>query len=452
MCSHTSLRLPLVSIPIEDLLCAALFAFFSMQGAIPGIAPAQSHEMTGAAPTSVSTTGGILSQLLVNVLILLLLLRQPRLLLRRMRALPCILLLTLLAVFSSAWSLDPLLTLRRSLPFALAGLFGIYFASRFSHSRQLAILRLAMTAVALATVAVVLLAPPIGLDHTPGHHADWQGIFTQKNACGRIMVLATAAVLFGRRVTVALIPLLLLFLLVLIMSGSRGAWIIEGAVLLVWALLRAAGRSSARFRLLLGLAAPPSVLLAGAGAVVAFPRLALALGRDATLSGRTAIWPQVFHFILQRPLFGYGYDAFWRGMQGPSLQVDTAVHFVVEHAHNGFLEICLELGVAGFLLFAVSWLSAWSRLWPFWISGETGLIAYPMIVLILIALYDLDENTLLIYNGLFWILYVAAVANVERISRDRRHNFAASLHAILTMARDNSGARKLRKPAAQVTV
>ena len=34
-------------------------------------------------------------------------------------------------------------------------------------------------------------------------------------------------------------------------------------------------------------------------------------------------------------------------------------------------------------------------------------------VLALILLYDLDENSLLIYNGMFWTLYVAALANVE---------------------------------------
>jgi O-antigen ligase len=145
------------------------------------------------------------------------------------------------------------------------------------------------------------------------------------------------------------------------------------------------------------------------------------LGRDATLSGRTAIWAQVAHFIAQRPFFGYGYDAFWRGMQGPSLQIDAAVHFIVEHAHNGFLEICLELGFTGLVLFAISWFRAAHQLWPSWRSGEIPRIAFPLAILVLIALYDIDENTLLIYNGLFWPLYVAALATIDATARDRHH-------------------------------
>jgi exopolysaccharide production protein ExoQ len=415
------------TLPLEDLVCAALFAFFAMQGSIPGIAPAQSLEMTSTAPTGLMTIGGIASQAIAYTLILALILSRPRLVLRQIAAIPWVALLTLLAVASTAWSLDPLLTLRRSLPLALAGLFGIYFAARFSSSRQLAILRYAMTALALATIAIVILLPAIGLDHSPGHAADWQGVFTQKNACGRIMVLATAVILFGGSRSLAKptrLIALALYVFVLIRSGSRAAWMIEASLLLLWLLIAIGRRAGQRIRLVLAVTAPFATIALGAFLLLLLPRLALLLGRDHTLSGRTAIWAQVAHFITQRPLVGYGYDAFWRGMQGPSLQVAAAVHFVAVHAHNGFLEIALELGAAGLLLFVLSWLSAWLQLWPFWQRGEIDRIAWPLAILVLIALYDLDENTLLLYNGLFWILYVAAAATIGNAAKPPLSEFA----------------------------
>jgi exopolysaccharide production protein ExoQ len=426
-------RIPLP--PLEDLACAALFAFFSMQGSIPGIAPTAALEMTASAPSTLNTVGGIASQALANLLIVVLILRRPRLLLRSIPTVPWAALLAVLAVASTAWSLDPFLTLRRSIPFALAGLFGLYFATRFPAPRQFAILRLALVAVALATVAIVILAPSIGLDHTPGHNADWQGVFTQKNACGRIMVLASAVILFGSRITAARLAALLLFLFVLVMSGSRGAWMIEAAILLLWLVLFIARRASSR--VLLSIAAPIALFLIAAAATLFFPVLMRLLGRDATLSGRTAIWAQVAHFIAQRPLFGYGYDAFWRGMQGPSLQIDAAVHFIVEHAHNGFLEICLELGFAGLALFLFSWLRAAHQLWPSWRRGEIPPIAFPLAILVLIALYDIDENTLLIYNGLFWPLYVAALATIDSVARDRHHTKQTGPRDIMSAQPDN---------------
>ncbi len=428
-------RLRLPAIGLEEAACVALFAFFSMQGAIPGIAPRQALEMTGLAPTRLMTMGGIGSQLVANAAILLMLLRRPRLVLERLSVTPWVALLAVWAVASTAWSIDPWLTLRRSLPFALAGVFGVYFASRFTPARQLAILRATMLVVAVATVAVVLLAPSIGLDPSPGHALDWRGIFTQKNACGRIMVLATAAVLFSERISPAQAAMLPLFGLVLAMSGSRGAWLVEAVMLLVWLAVAAGRGSGARGRTVLAVAAP---LAAGAiawGGYVLFPWIARLVGRDPTLTGRTAIWAQVRQFIARRPLFGYGYDAFWRGMHGPSFQVDAAVHFIVEHAHNGFLEILLELGTVGLALFALSWITGWMRLWPLWRSGDVGRIAFPLAMLVLIVLYDLDENTLLIYNGLFWVLYVAALTNLGLAVRDHRHIRHSSPHAILTAPR-----------------
>jgi O-antigen ligase len=196
----------------------------------------------------------------------------------------------------------------------------------------------------------------------------------------------------------------------------------------------------------LAVTAPVASIALGAILILGSQQLAPFLGRDATLTGRTAIWAQVARFIAERPLFGYGYDAFWRGMQGPSLQVAAAVHFIVAHAHNGFLEIALDLGAAGLLLFVLSWLRGWRALWPLWQRGAIDRIAWPLAILVLVALYDLDENTLLIYNGLFWILYVAALTSIElaaepalsesakRASRtgDLHHTRAATSREILS--------------------
>ncbi len=302
------------------------------------------------------------------------------------------------------------------------------------------ILRLTLVTLGLATIALVLLNPAVGLDPSSGHGADWRGIFTQKNACGRIMVLGTAVILFGDRLTMARFGLLLPFLLVLIMSGSRAAWLIEAALLLLWLTLAVARRTGPRLRTLFALAAPFKALTVGFALLLGVHRFVSLLGRDPTLSGRAAIWLQVSRFIAQRPLLGYGYDAFWRGMQGPSFQIAASLHFIVLHAHNGFLEIALELGSAGVLLFSLSWIRAWSALWSPWRRGQIPQIGWPIALLLLIVLYDLDENTLLIYNGIFWILYVSVLGNIERSARDSHHTAARAMHEILSAPPPGAGA------------
>lgn len=216
---------------MEELVCAAILAFFAVQGAVPFIAPNQALEATGAAATGLMFYGGIFSQLVVYGSIVFLLLRRASRVARWLFAMQWMLPLAALAVLSTVWSQFPLYTIRRSLPFALAGVFGLYLAMRFPVRRQLAILRVSMLALAVGTVVLALAFPRLGLDASAGHHADWQGVFTQKNTCGRMMVLSTAVLLADLRMTWQRAVSAGLFLLVLAMSGSRSAWLLEGAVI-----------------------------------------------------------------------------------------------------------------------------------------------------------------------------------------------------------------------------
>lgn len=397
----------------EELCCSLILAFFAVQGAVPFIAPNQALEATGAPPTGLMFYGGVSSQLIVYGVIGLLLLRQATRITRWLGAMQWTLALATLAVASTLWSQFPLYTMRRSLPFALAGLFGLYLAMRFPVQRQLGILRVTMTALALGTVVMALCFPKLGLDASAGHHANWQGVFTQKNACGRMMVLATAVLLANWKTSWQRVASAALFVVVMFMSGSRSAWLVESGLLALWGAFVIAKRVDRNTRVIAALGAVVSLPVVACAGCFSLPALARWMGRDATLSGRTLIWEQVWIFILQRPWLGWGYDAFWRGTRGEAFRVVVAVHFMVFHAHNGFLEIWLELGAVGLALFALSYLRAWRRLWPVLREGETHRVMWPVFVLVLVVLYDLDENSLLIYNGLFWTLYVAAVANVE---------------------------------------
>ncbi|GGG92960.1 hypothetical protein GCM10011586_04580 [Silvibacterium dinghuense] len=412
-------------------MCATLLAFFAVQGAIPFIAPNQALETTGQAASGLMFWGGILSQTAVyGSIAALLLLDLPRIL-RWLRAMRWTLGLALLAIASSVWSQFPSYTLRRSIPFAMAGLFGLWFALRYPVKRQLSILRMSMLGLALATIIMVILFPGLALDRSTGHVTDWQGIFTSKNACGRIMVLATAIVLGENRGVLRSLPPMLLFLFVIAMSGSRGAWVIEGGVLTVYGGICLMLASTRRSRIVLGMALACFTITAAAVLMTHLKAAMALLGRDTTLSGRTQIWAQVWPFVITHPLLGWGYAGFWKGLEGEAFRVVAAVRFIVYHAHNGFLEIGLELGAVGLAIFLCSYARAWRILWLRMREARDRHLIWFLLLLLLIGLYDLDENTLLIYNGLFWVVYVSVLCNLEFLRHEDRLAAELSLqHAV----------------------
>ena len=404
---------------LQDAAIVLILMFFGIAGAIPGIAPNQANEMTGAAATGLQTIVGIGSQVLVNGLIALLLLRHHRTFTRRHAPLRWAAALALWAVVSTLWSQDALLTGRRALPFALATAFGMFLALRLPQRRFLLLLQIAFALLACWSAVLALGFPSIGLDASTGHGGDWQGVFTQKNACGRAMVFALASVLASARISTARALLLLLFTAELILSGSRGAWLLGAFLIVVLWMFRASCRLDRATRTALFAFAGVLAMGIAVAAWLEFSDLAALLGRDPTLTGRTAIWHQVWLSILDRPTLGYGFSAFWRGAQGASFGVVVALKFVLFHAHNGFLEIWLELGAAGLLLFTLSFVRGAILLWPELRAGRFAEAAWPLAMLLLVALYDIDENTLLSFNGLFWVLYTAALVRIERLAAER---------------------------------
>jgi O-antigen ligase len=363
---------------------------------------------------------GIGSQVLMNSLVCVLVLFHAQRLLRLAFALQWTAVVAILAICSTLWSQDAMTTARRSVPFTLATLFGLYLASRFRIRRQLWTLVATMALLAVASVMLALIFPSIGLEASAGHAGNWQGVFTQKNACGRAMVFATAALLPLRGNQLTRLVCFLLFTYVLVMSGSRGAWMIEGALLVCYGVLRIAEQLNPTGRTFLLLGSMITMTGVMAGAWFYFPEIAALLNRDATLTGRTEIWNQVWIAVMKHPLLGYGFAAFWEGMKGESYNVILALRFVVFHAHNGLLEIWLELGAVGLGLIVMSYMRAWRKIWPMLRSVRSREAYWMIFMLLLIALYDVDENTLLTFNGLFWILYVAAVADIEIMSVEHR--------------------------------
>jgi exopolysaccharide production protein ExoQ len=423
---------PLRKLRIEDGICILLTMFFAVQGAIPGIAPNQALETNLAAPSALMKIGGIASQAFAYGAILALCLRRIGLLVRALHSMHFGLLLAGWVLCSTAWSIDPWLTARRAPAFVLAGLLGLYFAERFPQERQLHILWTAMVLLSIATIIVAIGFPEIGLERSAGHTGDWQGIFTQKNACGRMMVLATAIVLARKRWWLKG-PSLVLFLVVLLMSGSRSAWLLEAVVLcgaMVFSLLP---RMQRRAQGVLLVGATATAVGMALGIFLYRSQLMQLMGRDATLSGRMAIWDAVWQRILERPWFGYGYAAFWRGWTGPSFEVSAAVQFLVFHAHNGYLDVWLQTGLVGLLFFAAAYGRAWQRVLQRFQRGDIEDLYWPLSLLVIVGLYGIDENTLLIPNGLFWMLFVLALVQLER-GRAQRRSASAEQNSVLSYA------------------
>jgi len=80
------------------------------------------------------------------------------------------------------------------------------------------------------------------------------------------------------------------------------------------------------------------------------------MGKDATLTGRTAVWDLVLS-LTKNPMIGTGFESFWLG---PRLDKIWSVYWWhPNEAHNGYIEVYLNLGWIGVSLLAVLMVSGY---------------------------------------------------------------------------------------------
>jgi exopolysaccharide production protein ExoQ len=87
--------------------------------------------------------------------------------------------------------------------------------------------------------------------------------------------------------------------------------------------------------------------------------LASALGRDASLTGRTELWAEVLR-IHNAPLLGVGFESYWLGARAQYLWDKYWWH--PNQAHNGYLETYLTLGWVGVSLLGLLLVSGYRHI------------------------------------------------------------------------------------------
>lgn len=159
-----------------------------------------------------------------------------------------------------------------------------------------------------------------------------------------------------------------------------------------------------------------TVIIAAAVATTLFARDFVfgLLGKSGDLTGRLETWIKVVDLAEQRPWFGWGWISYWAPWVDPYRTLDVQANLAVMSAHNAWLDVWLQLGIVGVLLFApLVVLTVW-RVWFRAVDqprrGPGAPLPYatsalwPFLVMVALVVQSLTESRMLIEWG--WLLLV----------------------------------------------
>ncbi len=311
-------------------------------------------------------------------------------------------------LLSTVWSDAPSVSIRQSVALMGTTLFGIYLATRYRLREQLHLLAWVFGMAALLSLIFAIALPSYGLQNGQS----WQGIYHHKNLLGRIMALSAVTFLLNAQACKSYRWLswggMALSVGLLILSNAKTSWALLAvslAFLLVYQILRL------YYKLAVPLLSLALIVGGGAFMVAIFQVEAVvgSVGKDLTFSGRTELWSLVVPKIQNRFWLGYGYGGFWRGWSGESADIWFLEPWLPKHAHNGYIDLWLEIGIIGLAIFAVGMLLVLYRA-TLWVSlTRTAEHLLPLAFLNFVLLYNLTESVWLLQNTFFWIFYVTTV-------------------------------------------
>ncbi|NEP47742.1 MAG: O-antigen ligase family protein [Moorea sp. SIO3C2] len=328
-----------------------------------------------------------------------------------------------IAVVSVFWSSEPTTTMNRAVALIGTTLFGVYLASRYTIKEQLEMLGWAFGVAILLSFLFIVALPKYGI--MGGVHAGtWRGIYVHKNVLGKVMVPSAIVFLLlairGKKNNLLLWGGFGFSVLLLLFTTSKTALVSLIIMLFSLYLYR-------MFRWRYDLLIPAIFAMTTFGGSVLIwlldnaDALLRAIGKDATLTGRTKLWPFVLDMIDKQPWLGYGYGSFWNGLNGESAYVWRAVLWPAPNAHNGLLELWLALGILGVLIYLIGFSFSLLRAFAIVRVNKTSENLWPLLFLTYTVLANITETSVMIQNNIFWVLYTSVALSVL-IPLERQQN------------------------------
>ena len=271
------------------------------------------------------------------------------------------------ALLSTCWSDFPIIALKRWIR-DLGTYLAILVVLTESNSAEAIRLTLRRFLYLLVPLSVVIIKylPTLGIQYNQWTGApEYMGVTTSKNMLG-VLCLVSGIFFFWdsttrwslrrqkrtKRILAVNAVMIVMTVWLLHMCGSSTSQLcmVLGWMIILAVRSKAARRRPAFLMVMIPLCVCLYLILAFGFGFDINALVAEAIGKDPTLTGRTVIWNAVMS-TKTNPVLGTGYETFWLGPR--LLRVWQLTGPGINEAHNGYLEVYLNLGVVGVILLLI---------------------------------------------------------------------------------------------------
>lgn len=319
-----------------------------------------------------------------------------------------LIIISMFALLSVFWSIDKQSTIMKSIALLIGTLYALFSGYKYGLDFILKVLVNTSIVLIVISLIIVFIKPEFGV-HTLSepNTGDWRGAFHHKNIFARALTffLVVYVTKFLKSKNWVYLILIIVSSILVFLSDSKSALV---NVVLIFPLSYVIGiskiaqgriRLSAIFLIII-------LVVTGYLATIYWKEILELLGKNETLTGRTLIWFMIYMAILNKPLLGYGYGAFWNSSDNiESFKILEDAGWNVTHSHNGFLELAVNLGVFGLCIFIIQLYKYFKKIQNQY-STLHGSNVFILFFGIFYCITNLTQSFFMSQNNLYWFTFV----------------------------------------------
>lgn len=260
--------------------------------------------------------------------------------------------LIVLCFSSAVWADFPTVSFRVTLLVAIAYLLISTQISLYGWKATVQFLCVTFFLILLFSLLTILIIPSYGVAVGVEHAGKWQGVFDHKNSLGNFASISFLFFVWQnyQRKSKWMLAAALLAIVLAIGSESGTGLANIGIILFIFAMLRFKFTAKKVYRLrYILIAAFVALSIFAVFVAIGFEEFSI-FAKDSSFTGRNLIWSYILIKVAASPWIGYGLDQLSALTNKNSAEFFTNVGFLVNTAHNGFLETAFSLGSIGLLL------------------------------------------------------------------------------------------------------
>jgi exopolysaccharide production protein ExoQ len=319
-----------------------------------------------------------------------------------------------LAAISALWSSMPSVVLKKVISLVGTTLFGLYLGTQYSFDQQLKLMGWAF-GVAIPLSFLFILRGD-GVMYTEAISGAWKGIYMHKSTLGENMFISflmfyALASLYPRRRLLFGAACMLSVILVIFSKSSLSLLSLIAIVtllnLLKYSSLRSKLGVSVVFFSILLFIIVQTVLMLNINEFLDFNN------KDVTISGRTLLWDSLWEFIQLKAFLGYGYGSFFSASHTETETLWTVYKWGPAHAHNGYLQMLVNLGFVGLAVFMVGYLYNLGKALISYLMFKEIRTLWMFSFLLYTVVFNFTEVSFMSVNHLNWVISVAYIYSLN---------------------------------------